>query len=1755
MKKLLNKSVGLVLAVFLFVSLIVAGAATIDISLLRTKAEYSRDYSELTDEELDTLSFRTSVSDDSPQITVFTHGYGSSPSHWTSDDNYNFAYEEASMVGQLCRKLDGEDGEEAHTVVFQAAVQYSGQPWNGKEYTLEEATSELVSDINSMYPEVENSAGAASLRNNYNKVAKEEDYDTPEERENLTNRRSLQLGYCNPKNGYNIGAEDLRDKLTSTDVSKHIIVIFDATDSRRSNDFVYGELEYILDVVSYQYCQLTGNLPTYNLIGHSRGGMTNLQYALGHPYNVASLYSMGTPYSGSALGEAARAVSWLSLVMKKNFTYTDKAEDDYWPGVQDILNSELNESYKNYWNDHYSEYSHIKFKPIGSYVTFGFILQFLAEFMPDGVLEGIVRGLALVVEMRSAIRRFSISKLAFRRLVVSAIDIVKDLLKKAVGTPDNSLIQILDNIRTMPVAYPHLGLSFNVTFSYADDLFIDLNSQVAEGYTGRDVKVRLMDTIDQMLGKKNVDQPGVAHNLETHDPYIVDYVINDLSAGQGEAAPYDVRYVQEGCVITNLRFNENEDKSILIIPEEYKGKTVVGIDRLTRDIEVGGDKTYRNEISKIIIPKTVKEISDYAFYGMSNLKTVEFANGSVLEGVGVGSFMNCKTLTGIVLPDTVKEIEMGAFSGCSAITSFVVGKEVTSLGAGSFIGCDKLTEISVEAGNTVYSSQDGILFSEQGTMLVVYPQGRAGVSYTVPSQVIEIGAYAFVGNSKLQSINLNQAVMIREGGLANCSALTTITANSLKYVEVGALDGTAWFKNQTDDQVILGEVLLSYQGEATTVSLQNVSSIAPYAFAENTNLQTLTIDDPLHNIGDGAFYQCENLQNLYIKNINEMVYIGLGILGGTSAKIHIPKIRQGEYTENELWEQYEGSLELISTTVHFNSNGGSAVSDGTLWYGSEVGELPVPTKPENRFIGWKYNDGTGMKLIDSAYRWMYISDEVEFVAEWEPIEYTIELNPNGGTVENFEGLYTSEEGKTLPVPTREGYVFKGWYDNAAFSGNSITEIEPGSTGNKTYYAKWQEAEYTVTLDYGYEGCPASLEVKVTYNKTFTLPVPEKREGFMFNGWKTTSGMFYADENGESIKVWDKTGNETLIADWTREEYAITVNPENGHIIWMTPDGFSDVEVFIPYGTEFKDVDELEAAFNPDKLSLKEGYKFDYFQLENGTRFEAWEELPDLGENRCTYKIYTHFTKEVGFTIDYLGVVVDGETNPLVKDYNEPITLLRPEEKPGYIFEGWYVADVELNRKYYISGSPYEIGTKFDYVKMPDLSYGIEANAYHIALEAKYTPKKIKISYVPYYGSSIASTVINYGSKVVLPIPDERNGYKFVGWYIGSNGTGEQYTDGEGQLLKEWDKETNTTLYAKWEMETYTITYMSNGVPLTGMVFNTYTVTSTTITLETPSKTGYRFMGWYTNSNFTGTRVYNIPKGSTGNKTFYAKWSYLYTITFNSNGGSTCGSIKGISGEVITLPTSSRSYYTGQWERSGKVYNFGDSYTIVNSTTFTAKWTPIEYKIHYMIFGKEFTPPLSEKDKRTFTVERDTEFWNPTPTDPNWYVFDGWYASSNFTGQVKNTNSFSVKEITVYGRWKYVRPGQFTVTDDGVFNQPSDWIDLKKMTGYSLAQLKSKGYKSITFTGSITAWQENDGYKYVQVYDGTSSSAKMLSEWWVDHRDGKTKRVYQLNNDGSWTFNLDALTNDILCFRYTASGAFSDTWYNNDCWITVKSLSK
>lgn len=1087
--------------------------------------------------------------------------------------------------------------------------------------------------------------------------------------------------------------------------------------------------------------------------------------------------------------------------------------------------------------------------------------------------------------------------LVYRRLVASGIDILKDIIKKYLGVSDQPWLKILDNVRTIPAPYDHIGVSYNLTFSYADDLFIDLSSQVAEGYTGRQVKVRLMDTIDQITGKKNVAQPGVAHNLETHNPFIIDYVINELSAGQGEAQPYDVRYVQEGCVITNLRFNENEDKSILIIPETYKGQPVVGIDSLSRDINVGGTENYHSGITKIIIPKTVKSIGEYAFYGMNNLKTVEFESGSTLENIEQGTFMNCKSLTSISLPESIKRIGVGAFKGCLTLSSFTIGANIEQIEAGAFVECNNLKSINVNSGNTNYSSQDGVLFDKNKTELLQYPYGKSGASYTVPASVSEIGAWAFYGNNTLQSINLNQAIMVRKYAFAECSKLTTISADKVQFAEVDVVEGTPWINNKTDERIMLGGALLEYRGTAEEVNLERgIISIAPFAFSENTKLKSITINNGLINIGESAFYKCENLSTVYMNNNNQMVFIGTNVFGQNAMgrKIYVPDNLYNEYKENNFWEQYSEALTVHKTILKFNSNGGSACAEVSVNYIGYVGKLPTPTKEGYKFLGWYATpDFTGEK-IEEGMSWESLENEVTLYAKYKEKDetvYAINYHPNNGILENNPvHTYTSEDAVILPQITRAHYTFEGWYYDSDFTQSAGTGWEAGETGDKELYAKWKGVMVAVTI-----------------------------------------------RNEENL---------------------------------------------------------------------------------------------------------------------LLGVVT--------------------------------------------------------------LEYGAKG-------------------YLPAYTGEAAK------------------GYEFSGWALQSSTISTKITEANGLLIDPWDKYEATTLKVKptFIPIVYNITIiLPNGVSNPGIP-TSYTIETPTINLLNVSLNGYRFKEWQSG----GQKISSIPTGSTGDKTITAVFDQLYTLKFNANGGRYCSNLTGIKGESVKLPISSRVGCTGKWGS----YAFDATYIIQENITFEAVWTPNKYYINYQIFDKIIkvgTYTYYDDDLiKQQPVLYDHDLWMATPSDTTWYRFDGWYKNSTFTLSISKIASGTLGRVTVYGRWKYVRSGTFTITDDGVFSQSSDWISFEKITGYTLSQLKAMGYHSITFTGELTAWQKDDGYKYMQIYDGTGSSAARIAEWWVDHRDGKTKRVYQLNNDGTWTINLDPLTSEILCFRYTASGSFSDTWYNSDFWLSVKTLNQ
>lgn len=115
------------------------------------------------------------------------------------------------------------------------------------------------------------------------------------------------------------------------------------------------------------------------------------------------------------------------------------------------------------------------------------------------------------------------------------------------------------------------------------------------------------------------------------------------------------------------------------------------------------------------------------------------------------AFMGCTKLTEAIIPDSVTYIGAQAFYGCNQLTKVKISKGLTYLGSYAFLGCNKLTEFIVDEDNTKFNSVDGVLFNKDGTTLLEFPAGKAGV-YTVPSGVTKIDDGAFYCCLKLTKV-------------------------------------------------------------------------------------------------------------------------------------------------------------------------------------------------------------------------------------------------------------------------------------------------------------------------------------------------------------------------------------------------------------------------------------------------------------------------------------------------------------------------------------------------------------------------------------------------------------------------------------------------------------------------------------------------------------------------------------------------------------------------------------------------------------------------------------------------------------------------------------------------------------------------------------------------------------------------------------------------------------------------------------------
>ena len=230
----------------------------------------------------------------------------------------------------------------------------------------------------------------------------------------------------------------------------------------------------------------------------------------------------------------------------------------------------------------------------------------------------------------------------------------------------------------------------------------------------------------------------------------------------------------------------------------------------------------------------------------------------------------------------------------------------------------------------------------------------------------------------------------------------------------------------------------------------------------------------------------------------------------------------------------------------------------------------------------------------------------------------------------------------------------------------------------------------------------------------------------------------------------------------------------------------------------------------------------------------------------------------------------------------------------------------------------------------------------------------------------------------LPTP-VRTGYIFLGW------TGEGITEPQKTIEIPQGSTGDRTYTANWQVIEYTIiTLLEGGNAGTSQVYF-YTVEQT-VTLPTPTRTGYTFLGWTGEGITTPQPNVTIPKGSTGDKRYIENWELTeYNITMDLNGGSgETTLLYTVIDDEFALPTPTRNGYEFVgWTGEG-ITTPQTSVKIPKGSTgnkaYTANWQVIEYTITLDTNGGPVVSPIKYTVEDLFTL--------PYILRPG-YEFAGW----------------------------------------------------------------------------------------------------------------------------------------------------------------------
>ncbi len=282
--------------------------------------------------------------------------------------------------------------------------------------------------------------------------------------------------------------------------------------------------------------------------------------------------------------------------------------------------------------------------------------------------------------------------------------------------------------------------------------------------------------------------------------------------------------------------------------------------------------------------------------------------------------------------------------------------------------------------------------------------------------------------------------------------------------------------------------------------------------------------------------------------------------------------------------------------------------------------------------------------------------------------------------------------------------------------------------------------------------------------------------------------------------------------------------------------------------------------------------------------------------------------------------------------------------------------------------------------------------------------------------------------------------------------------------------------------TFAINYVLDGGTNSENNPNEYVPEKLPLLLENPTKSGYKFVGWYDNENFTGEAITEISAGTMGDVTLYAKWNALdYRISYELNGGTNAENPDGydVSDLPVSLHAPSRTGYIFKGWYMGENRVLAIPVGTTGNVVVSAKWEPITYTIDFDTNGG--LPTLSSIE---YTIESDS-FTLQEITKVG-YTFDGWY---NGETKVTEITTGTYGNMTLVAKWT---ADLYTISydlADGV-NSPENPTSYTIESG--LITLKDPTREGYTFAG----WY--NGEQLVTTIDSnTLENISLTAKWTVN----------------------------------------------------------